>query len=199
MSKVKIQLSVAIPSPAVLYYFLGVGGTFNCGEKCDPFVEIDLAKSGASSMAFPVPSWGKTHAYADSDAKVVAGKPDWFRTLRSGAKPKETGQLERTPSNLNAEFAVMPGASHGVKFSVVGANPLLSLAPAIDVDVHVGLRKNNGAVEFRATGQHDGFPDYRLIISERQVWFWDCVANGETPGALKYPAEHSFDTGWKRM
>ncbi|EJL23950.1 DUF3238 domain-containing protein [Novosphingobium sp. AP12] len=199
MASLEIKLVVGIPSPAVQFYFAGIGGTFNGGVKCSPSPKIDLDVAGADSFSFPTLTWGTTHAYEDGDAPIVAGKPDWFRNLNAGAKPTESEQLARTPANLNAEFVAFAGASHAVKFWVVGANPLLALAPAIDADIIVGLRKAGTKVQFAVSGAHDGFPNYTLSIGGKTVYSWDCVTHGETPSALKPPMDQSISLDWQDL
>lgn len=138
---VAIELSIGIPSAVVLYSVLGYGGAFSGGTKCNPKPTIDLDKAGAASMTVPTLAWATTKRYNEGDAVVVAGKPDWFRSLRSGATELESKQLARAPDNLDVQFSQVTGATHAVKFTVAGPNPLLSLAPAIDAEIVVWLRK----------------------------------------------------------
>jgi len=147
----------------------------------------------------PLLAWGTTYKYKDSDALAVTNKPDWYCTLRSGATPIDSGTLERDEANLNVQFAQMDDATHAVKFTVVGANPLLALAPAIDADIVVGLRKAADRIQFAVTGKHDGFPNFTLQINGKTVYAWDCVANGEDPSALGPPMDQSVDTGWTTL
>lgn len=196
MTKVSVKLVVGIPSPAVLYYALGYGGTFNGGVKCSPAVEIDMDVGGSPSLNFPTPSWGATHRYRDEDTALVAGKPDWYRSLTAGAQATENGQLQRTVDNLNASFVELPDASHAVRFWVVGANPLLN-APAIDADITVGLRHRPGGFQYRVSGAHDGFPNYSISINGLAIYEWDCVLNGETPGALAPPMDRNVNLAWR--
>ena len=151
-------------------------------------------------MAVPALAWAATKRYNESDALGVAGKPDWFRALKSGAVETESKQLARTPTNLDVEFVDFNGASHAVKFFVDGPNPLLSLAPAINAEIIVGLRKTvTGKVEFSIEGKHDGFPNYTLSINGTAVYFWDCVAKNEDPSALGPPMDQVVSLGWKSL
>jgi len=196
---VTVRLTVGIPSPAVLYKVLGYGGAFSGGTKCNPVVTIDLDKAGAGSMAFPTPAWSTTHGYKEEDAVAVAGKPDWFRNLRAGAAVQASRALERTVDNLNAKFVAVDGGTHGVQFTVVGANPLLLVAPAIDADITVGLRRQGGVLQFRVVGGHDGFPNYTLQVNDKTVHAWDCVARNQTPFALSPPMDQSVDISWRPL
>lgn len=196
---VTLKLTVFIPSDAVTYSVFGYGGTFNGGVKCAPEPTIDLNKSGSGSVKLPEPFWGETRKYADEDSETIPGKPDWFRRLRAGASILEKDKLVRTTGNLNATFAQPAGATHGVYFKVIGANPLLTLAPAIDAEITVGIRKAGNEIDFMIEGAHDGFPNYALTLNNKEVYLHDCVASGETPEALKPNMDYSINTGWKRL
>lgn len=196
---INVKLKVFIPSESVTFYFVGYGGTFNGGTKCEPSPTVDMDVAGDGSLNFPTPTWGITRSYNDDDALMVTGKPDWFRTLKVGAASLEEKRLERTDDNLNATFAKPNGASHGVKFIVVGANPLLSLAPAIDAEITVGLRKNSGKVEANASVKHDGFPSYVLSVNGKDIYTHECVSAGESPSALKPPMDYSSNVDWQSV
>lgn len=196
---IEVTLKVFIPSEVVTYSVLGYGGSFNGGTKCEPAPTIDMDVVGGGSFSFPTPSWGMTRSYDDNDAEKVSGKPDWYRSLKPGSEVLEEERLERTEGNLNAVFATPDGASHGVAFTVVGANPLLSLAPAIDAEVTVGLRRRNGKIEASAQVKHDGFPSYILTVNGKTIYSHDCVDTGESPGALKPPMDYSSSLDWQEV
>lgn len=198
-TKVDLELTVAIPSAAVLYSVLGYGGAFNGGAKCRPKAVVDLDKPGGNSLMVPQLAWEITYKYKDDDVVAVAGKPGWYRTLRSGATSIDSQTLERNVNNLNVQLVQMDGATHAVKFTVVGANPFLTLAPAIDADVVVGLRKVAGGIQYAVKGGHDGFPTYTLLVNGKQVYSWDCAANNKDPSALLPPMDQSVDTGWNTL
>lgn len=198
-TNVSIKLSVGIPSEVVFFQVIGIGGAYNGGIKCNPNPTVDLDKTGGSSMTVPPLVWGATRSYADADALLVAGKPDWYRSLRAGAIPTGSATLERKPDNLNVEFTQFDGATHAVKFTVVGANPLLAGAPAIDAEITVGLRRSAGGIQYAVKGEHDGFPNYTLQINGKTVYAWDCVAAGEDPSALGPPMDQKVNSGWKGL
>lgn len=152
MPVVTIELSIGIPSDAVLYSVLGYGGAFNGGVKCKPGATVDLDKAGSASMTVGGLAWSTTNQYEETDALAVAGKPDWFRLIRNGAAPINSKQLQRTSANLDIQFIQFAGATHAVKLIVVGPNPLLTLAPAIDAEIVVGLRKAGGSTEYTVQG-----------------------------------------------
>lgn len=196
---IDIQLEIAIPSQVVHFSVLGYGGSFNGGIKCTPRVKIDLDAVGSGSLSFPTPSWGITRSYDDSNTLPIAGKPDWFRSLKSGAKPLQEMQLVRTLANLNAVFVTPPNSTHGVRFTVIGSNPLIALAPPINADITIGLRKNGSAIQYQVSGDHDGFPNYRLMLNGAEIYAHDCVASDESPSALKPPMDYSVSLDWRAL
>ena len=198
-TKVTLELTIGIPSVVVLYSVLGYGGAFNGGTKCSPKPVVDLDMSGAGSMTVPALEWSMTHKYKDEDAVAIVGRPEWFRSLRSGASPIESKGLTRDAANLDVQFSHIEGATHAVKFLVVGANPLLTLAPAIDAEIVVGLRKAGAGIQYIVNGKHDGFPNYTLLINGMSVYSWDCTAKSQDPSALGPPMDQSVDTGWKSL
>lgn len=198
-TNVTIELMIGIPSAAVLYRVLGYGGAFSGGTKCSPRSIVDLDKLGSNSLTVPALEWALTKKYNDSDAPAISGKPDWFRSLRSGAAETESKQLAREPDNLDVQFSQLGGATHAVKFIVAGPNPLLSFAPAIDAEILVGLRETMGRIEYAVEGKHDGFPNYMVFINGTTVYSWDCVANSQDPSALGPPMDQIVDTGWRTL
>lgn len=198
-TNVTLKITIKIPSKAVHFTMLGYGGTFNGGVKCDPQAKIDLDKSGAASLTVSPLYWGWTYEYAEEATSRVNGKPDWFRDLRTGAKETDADQLKRTVANLNVSFHQMAGATHAVRFTAEGANPLRKVAPPISADITIGLRKNGGAVQFALSGKHDGFPDYVIELNGREVYRWDCVAHGEDPSALGGGMERDVPEGWRNL
>lgn len=198
-NKVSVKLKVFIPSEVVTFSLLGYGGTFNGGVKCEPSPTVDLDRNGASSLSFPTPTWGKTKSYSDEDSLEVSGKPDWFRKLKSGANVLQEKRLERTEENLNAKFEVPDDATHGVKFIIIGANPLLSLAPAIDAEIVVGLRKRDTGFEAMVKGSHDGFPSYTIEVNGTGIYSHDCVVESQDPGDLAPPMDFSVNVSWQRI
>jgi len=194
---IALKLTIGIPSEAVYYLMY----TFSGGMKCSPNPTVDLDKAGAESLTLPALVWSTTHEYENADApkdEGNPGKPDWFRSLRSGAKPIKSATLQRTAENLDVQFVQLAGATHAVKFYVNGGNPLMpSGTPDIDATITVGLRKVPGGIEFCVDGTHDGFPNYVLQINGKPVYEWDAVAKGKTPGDLAF--SESVQIPWRRL
>ncbi|MGH8653935.1 MAG: hypothetical protein ACREYE_17980 [Gammaproteobacteria bacterium] len=140
-----------------------------------------------------------TKKYHENDALPVGDKPDWYRSLKAGAQAIASKQLERTTSNLDAAWSVPAGASHGVFLEVDGGNPLLSAAPNINAEIYLGFRGSVGIIEYMVSSEHDGFPNYQLQLNGKVIYAWDCVAQGETPGALKPPMDQTVSIGWSKL
>lgn len=192
---IALKLTIGIPSQAVYY----IAYTFSGGMKCSPSPTVDLDKSGAGSLTVPALVWSTTHEYENADASTVDGKPDWFRSLRAGARPTQSATLQRNAENLDVQFVQLAGATHAVKFYANGGNPLLPPAtPDIDATITVGLRKVVGGIEFSVAGTHDGFPNYVLQINGKPVYEWDAVAKGKTPGDLALFSE-TVQIAWRRL
>ena len=201
-TNVVVKLTIGIPSEVVFYRdpVFGSGGAFNGGTKCDPTPTLDLDKTGAASLSVPALQWGTTHKYDDGDALPVAGKADWIRALRPGAKPIASLKLQQSPENLKVEFVQMDGATHAVKFTVNGKNPFLpDIAPDIDAEITVGVRKAAGGIQFAIQGEHDGFPNYTVNINNKPVYLSDCIAKGEDPTALGGLVDQDVDVKWATL
>jgi hypothetical protein len=201
-TNVIVKLTIGIPSAVVLYRdpLFGAGGAFNGGTKCAPAPIVDLDKQGAAALTMPPLGWGTTNRYEDADAVLITGKPDWYRSLRSGATPTATATLARSPDNLEVQWTQLTGATHALKFTVNGRNPLLpEVAPDIDAEIIVGLRKQGGGIQFAIDGKHDGFPNYTLEINGKQVYFWDCVARGQDPSDLADIILQKVKVGWTTL
>lgn len=194
-NSVSVKLTIGIPSEAVYYLTYAFSG----GTKCSPSATLDLDQAGPTSLKLPELAWGSTREYASGDVSTIPGKPDWFRSLRPGAKPTGTATLARTADNLNVRWTSFDGASHAVKFIVDGGNPMMPVAPHIDAAILVGLRKAGGGVQFSVDGIHDGFPNYTLQINGKTVYEWDAVKQGEDPSALGGTGDQSIKIAWKTL
>lgn len=194
-NNVSVKLTIGIPSEAVYYLTY----TYNGGTKCSPSATLDLDQTGAASLKLPALAWGTTREYANADASAIPGKPDWFRALRPGAQPTGMATLARTTDNLNVVWTAMEGASHAMKFTVDGGNPMMTFAPHIDATITVGLRKVAGGIQFRVDGMHDGFPNYTLQINNKTVYEWDAVKQGEDPSALAGTGDQDIKISWTSL
>ena len=202
---VTVLYQTIIPSDVVTYYLAGVGGSYSGGIKSTLEVQIDLNQSGVNSHSLVTRTWPITHEYSDDDALPVSGKPDWFRSLKSGAKPTDSKALEVTDSNLNATWFIPDGASHGTHLLVAGGNPLKPAAPAIDGEFDVGFLKEGENYFYKVfsnagvlTKDHDGFPDHIIQINGAVVYKHDCVVTGNTPFSLAPPSEVTIvSEDWK--
>jgi hypothetical protein len=195
--KIDISYTTAIPSPAVKLF--GAGSGFNGGRKSTLEVRMDLSQNGTEAFALRTRTWGSTQRYDAADLEDVAGKPGWWKAIRSGATATETGTLSVKDSNLRAEYVSSPEGSHSVRLVVAGGNPLISPSPEIDGNFIISFRREQGSWQAKLTGVFDGFPDHRVTVGGLTLLDHDCVAEGQTPLSLPAPAEFSKDSGWNAL
>ncbi|HEX7762773.1 MAG TPA: DUF3238 domain-containing protein [Cellvibrio sp.] len=136
---------------------------------------------------------------------TVSGFPKWYVAIRSGASAALRNTLPVTASNLKIAvggisfkdnaFAL---ASKSTVFSlhVDGRNPLIALAPAINADLNLYLKRVGSALSCLVSGDHDGFPAYELYINGVRVYCYDPIARGAGPAALFPPSDIMVNTGW---
>lgn len=149
--------------------------------------------------------WGTTKAYDDDNTFHVSGKPDWWMDKNPGTPIKEQETLVATTDNLD----VVPGTSgqrgvrvyaenaSAVTVRAEGTNPLVSVAPAIDVDVSVLFRLgSNGQIQAKALGKHDGFPAHELYVNGNLIHSYDPVAAGNDPWSLVGYGDQDVDGDW---
>jgi hypothetical protein len=194
-SVIPFALRIYIPSPAVIF----AGSTFNGGDKVLLTGAINLAASGAAALSVNQRTFGETRQYAAGVAQPVAGKPSWYGALPSGAAPIKTDTAQVTDSNLKASWEVPAGATHGARLWVVGANPIPLVAPAIDADILVGLRRTGGVVQFTLNAAFDGFPSYELKLNGTPVLDHDCIVTSQGPSDLVPPMDRSKITPWTTL
>ncbi|KAB8194961.1 hypothetical protein FKV24_005700, partial [Lysobacter maris] len=136
--------------------------------------------------------WGESTEYAVADTEAAAGKPDWYRNLKSGARPSARETLATSDDNLSVRLG---GSSHNgiismaegsivVSFHVEGALPLVALSPDIDANLAVHVRVNNGRVQARVVGGHDEFPAYELYANGERIYAYNPLDHGGTPLGL---------------
>ncbi|WP_194745187.1 YiiX/YebB-like N1pC/P60 family cysteine hydrolase [Thermaurantiacus tibetensis] len=215
--RVEIRYRAFIPSPAVAGPFDLLGGRAFGGDDrgFDPAfgtsrgeitAQVFLtAGGGVERIEMTDARWHPTTAYASSDVEPVAGKPDWWRARKPGARPVETATLARTPANLD----VVRGASGTarnveaiaeraslVSVRAAGANPLVALAPTIDADLAVFLRVAGETLEAKVVGTHDGFPAHELYVNGVRLVAHDPVAAGSSPWDLADLRGVEVRTGW---
>ncbi|MFA7553313.1 MAG: papain-like cysteine protease family protein [Spongiibacteraceae bacterium] len=159
---------------------------------------------GIESIDVTRRSWGKSTAYASDNTFHVAGKPDWWMDKNADAAITEEETLTATTDNLN----IIPGTSgnrgirvytenaSAVTISATGTNPLVAVAPAIDVDLSVLFRLHNGLIQAKALGNHDGFPAHELYVNGELIHRYDPVAAGNGPSSLFGSSDQNVDSDW---
>jgi hypothetical protein len=151
--------------------------------------------------------WGESTEYDDDDTYHVNGKPDWWLDKQAGAQPTERATLAANDDNLR----IVKGASGTraitsivsstapVTIHAAGAMPLSAVAPDIDADVTVLFRNNNGLIQAKAVGKHDGFPAHELYVNGETIYRYDPVAAGNGPISLAGYGDIELDTDWKTV
>lgn len=189
---------------------LATSRTFQSGV-----VTIDPAETngqiGTSSQSF-----GTTRGYDDDpDGSDVTSITAWCGGLCSAVlAPGATAECTKTAtagssSNvLTMKFTRISKTEIQLKIDAVGFNPCASIAPAIDVHITLNFRQegcDNGQLkpmEFRASGNHDGFPWHELYINGFSIFRHNPCLTGEGPSSLFGSGEHSLPgslNNWQRV
>lgn len=216
-SQVEIKLRVfipcrALPAPSLTgrRAFAGddrgfqySGGT----SRAELVARVTLGEGGrAPDVALVSRSFGPSEEYAYEDLVPVAGKPDWFSTLRPGYTTIAGDSLAASDDNLRIDlgsgvsttesvFAALEGTTV-VTLSLAGALPLMTGAPSIDATLYVHLKSVGGRVRALVHGSHDGFPAYELYVNRQRIYEYDPVAAGSSPEALIAPEDVEVSTSY---
>lgn len=222
---VDIKLRVFIPAPAVSLdlpgtdAFAGDNRSFSYSGGTSR-AEIHATLTFGSQHRWPQLqvhniAFGTTHAYDQADTSDVAGKPGWWKSINSGATPTATDTLARTADNLDiAQSYTYPPTAESywpegpiaalAYLKVNAANPLQSLAPAINADLYLYLKEYNGKIYYKLSGTHDGFPAYELYVDQCRIYSHDPAAQNQSPASLFPPSEYSvgepgITAGWAEL
>lgn len=99
----------------------------------------------------------------------------------------------------DARWDVPSGATHGVLLYKDGANPLVSGAPNINVEIIIGLKLNGSTIQYMIKGKFDGFPSYEIKLNGTNVWSHDPILSGDDPNSLFPPMDNDVDISWKNL
>jgi hypothetical protein len=150
-------------------------------------------------------AWAGTTKYNPDDAIAVAGKPDWWRDKKAGARPIESmahpdGDVLKIYRGVSGgtqrSIEAMADNASILTMEAVGANPLQLGAPAIDSDISILLRINGDQVQAKVIGQHDGFPAHEVYVNRTLIYSYDPVAASNGPEALSPPMDIDARTDW---
>ncbi|MEM9086934.1 MAG: DUF3238 domain-containing protein [Pseudomonadota bacterium] len=194
-SIVPFALRIYIPAPAVRFF----GRAFNGGNKVQISGSIDMSQTGGAAIEVRSRNFGQTLEYDLSSLNDVDGKPDWWKQPKGSPLTIGSGTQVPTNENLSAEWKTWGQASHGFLLKVSGENPLPAFAPAIDAQIHVGLRFAEDGLHYKLDAMHDGFPNFELHVGSRCVLDYDCVASGEGPLALGPGMDKRKTTDWTKL
>jgi Papain-like cysteine protease AvrRpt2/Trypsin-like peptidase domain/Protein of unknown function (DUF3238) len=200
--------SPLIDSPFTVYGGDGRGFQENGGtSRGDLHARVTLMPGGGiESISTIDRHWGESSEYATSDSYHVEGKPDWWLGKVDGAQPTNWDTLQADDDNLNIvagstgstrNIEAMADNASIVSITAIGSLPLSLVAPAIDADLAIMIRRtSSGGIECKVVGEHDGFPCHEVYVNGVAVYTFDPVAAGEGPTALKPPMDITARTDW---
>jgi Protein of unknown function (DUF3238) len=216
MDDVDVKFRAFIPSPAVWVpapgYYDVTGGdkrgySYNQGtHRGEIHACVRLPSAGVrASLKILSRNWGQTTAYRASDSTTVSGFPKWYVALKPGATPAASATLQVTNSNLKIALGgtslrhnayAVTSKSTVLSLHADGSNPLISVAPAINADLNLYLKRGGDVLSCLVCGDHDGFPAYELYVNGVLIYCYDPIAAGKSPTALFPPSDIGVNTRW---
>lgn len=168
---------------------------------------VTLGAAGAPpTVSLVSRSFGRSEEYSHDDLVDVAGKPDWYKSLREGATPLAADTLVAGDDNLKIELGAGSSTTESVfsalenttvvTIGLAGALPLMTGAPAIDATLYLHLKSVGGRLRALVHGSHDGFPAFELYVNRQLVYSYDPVAAGSSPDALLPPEDVTANTSY---
>ena len=216
MDDVDVKFRAFIPSPAVWLaapgYYDVTGGdkrgySYNQGtHRAEIHACVRLPSKGVpASLKILNRNWGCSTAYRASDSTTVSGFPKWYVALKPGATPAASARQQLTDSNLKIAFGgtrgqhdtyALTSKSTVLSLHADGRNPLISVAPAINADLSLFLKREGDVLRCLVCGDHDGFPAYELYVNGVLIYCYDPIAGGKSPTALFPPSDIDVNTRW---
>lgn len=198
LASVEVKLKTFIPSPAVSLgelnllgikvstdVFGGDGRGFS--YKADKFRSFQSALIDMTRGARLLESsreFGKTTKYNAGDITRKPSDPFWFYNLKPGAKSVASATQAVNDSTNNITFN-NTASDTSVNYKLRGSNPLITpplQAPPIDANLMVQIRKdNNGQIQYKVSGTHDGFPAYEVYINGKRAYSYDPTSTVKSP------------------
>ncbi len=216
MDDVDVKLRVFIPPPAVSLPVPGwydiTGGdnrgySYNQGSsRAQIHACVRLPSAGRlAGLTILKQGWEPTTAYPFSAAVPIKGLPAWCVGIKPGITPARIDTLQLTSNNLKIAIGgtslqnnALALTSKSTVFSmhVDGSNPLIKVAPAINADLNLFLKRQGSVLSCLVRGDHDGFPAYELYVNGVQIYCYDPIARGSHPKSLFPPSDIAVSTGW---
>jgi Protein of unknown function (DUF3238) len=216
MDAIDVKLRIFIPAPAVLVSLPGwydVAGGDNRGYSYKLGDHRAVIHACARLPRIGVPpslnilgrNWSETTAYQASDTVAVPGFPSWYVAILPGKKPARRATLQTTVDNLKIALGgnsfrhnayALASKSTVLSLHADGSNPLVAIAPAINADLNIFLKRENDVLRCLVCGDHDGFPAYELYVNGVLIYCYDPIAAGKSPNALFPPSDIEVNTGW---
>lgn len=217
MDDVDVKLRVFIPSPAIKFRMPGaydITGGDNRGYSYKQGTHraiihacVKLPRIGDPHPSFKIleRNWGCTKAYPASAAVAVPGVPAWYVDIQPGKPPANEDRQKVTNDNLRIGLGgirlvhnAFSVTSKSTVFSlhVNGRNPLISVAPPINADLNLYLKREGDMLRCFVDGEHDGFPAYELYVNGVLIYCHDPIAAGKSPASLFGQGDIKVNTGW---
>ena len=200
---VEIKIRTFIPSEAVVLdsvvasLFAGFAGdhrSFSYLEGTSRTQQEIVVNVGTDDPVRPLNAGSDiTTKYRYEDTLEIAGKPNWYRGLVSGAVALAHARSEHNESNSSAPIIRLRENLVTVLCYVAIHNQLQPGAPDLDYRISVRLEgKNDGTVEYEIHGLHDGFPAYEMYLNGRQIYTYNPLDTGKGPTALFPSMDEEF-------
>ena len=218
MDDVDVKLRVFIPPPAVSLPVPGwydiTGGdnrgySYNQGSsRAQIHACVRLPSAGRPAgltILKPATGWEPTTAYPSNAAIPIKGLPAWCVRIKPGITPAAIDKVQLTSNNLKIAIGgtslqnnVLALTSKSTVYSmhVDGSNPLIKVAPAINADLNLFLKRVGSVLSCLVIGDHDGFPAYELYVDGVRIYCYDPIAAGKSPASLFGQGDIKVNTGW---
>jgi len=128
--------------------------------------------------------------------------------IKPGKTPARSAKLQLTNDNLKigiggtsfrANAFALASKSTVVSLHVAGSNPLIPLAPAINADLNLYLKREGDVLRCFVDGEHDGFPAYELYVNGVLIYCHDPIATGKSAASLFGYGDIKVNTDWIDM
>ncbi|MBD2200190.1 MULTISPECIES: DUF3238 domain-containing protein [Calothrix] len=138
----------------------------------------------------------RTHQEIEFDVATLTKTIDWKDTGTTHKVDCSTGNIleegKASTAQLTNGTIKRSGSNVLVNFKAAAKNPLLTGAPAIDLNITFKI--NPATREVSIVGHHDGFPAYEAYVTAdggagTLVYSHDPRATGDTPSSLFPPME----------
>lgn len=195
---VSIELRAFIPCEAITISFgFGAATAIFAGDgySMSTFRALEQINIDVPSGEHSTPSriWGESKRYRGNQVEYVPNAPSWCLRFLEGEERNVwyRDTLPVTESNMRVTVYKYPLTDNEVftNFYIDGGNPAAPeipdfLIPNLNANIRVDTRVNNGEIQYKLRGAHDGFPAYYLYINGKTVHCYDPLLEGGSPWYL---------------